>query len=538
MTDSVSYPSVQASGPRQVFTGDDHSRPSHLDEGLKMHRESSEVQMERVSSNATEEIRSKKRGEDFEQILNQRISGQKENEPVAETKGDKTKKPLEKTNITGQNAENGEVVSAAIKDSVTPLRLFHVTIMQEKDSESTPKPSSQTTTNKFVPLADKTDKTVSRAEGEVFGRLASLKTTGTKGDPESLSQSKEKVLAGNKILSDRESRFAGQKADGKEAASSGRKNVDSVLNSAANETGNRTERTGTENGEKTNGSILPFSDVIRMAKGKTGDDLRTVQKAPTHPVRSGSSDIPKPDVSAADTLETAKHAVSESSLKTKTLESKSEIHKSLAELNAQVEKSTSEHPTAAEVAGDTSARVRPDATDSLRVEAPAGPDKPVTVQSRLFSESRPHEQILDRIQADFRGPDKEVRLTLNPADLGRVRIHFTQNEQGITGRLEVEKSATRQEIQRHVSEIVAGLQNNGVQVRRIDVAQDHQSPNQEQRPFSQEHFEEFKQYSSEDESQSDRHSSQAHEETKNSTSSMSNVPENWQIQDDRVNIYI
>jgi len=81
------------------------------------------------------------------------------------------------------------------------------------------------------------------------------------------------------------------------------------------------------------------------------------------------------------------------------------------------------------------------------------------------------EQIIGDISANVRGVDQEIRIMLNPPDLGRIRIQFQQRGQEIVGWLQVEKAQTRYEVERELPQIVASLQQNGIPVRRVNVTQ-------------------------------------------------------------------
>jgi flagellar hook-length control protein FliK len=81
------------------------------------------------------------------------------------------------------------------------------------------------------------------------------------------------------------------------------------------------------------------------------------------------------------------------------------------------------------------------------------------------------EQIIGDIGANLRGVDQEIRIMLNPPDLGRVRIQFQQRGEEIIGWLQVEKAQTRYAVERELPQIVASLQQNGIPVRRVNVTQ-------------------------------------------------------------------
>lgn len=81
------------------------------------------------------------------------------------------------------------------------------------------------------------------------------------------------------------------------------------------------------------------------------------------------------------------------------------------------------------------------------------------------------EQIIDSVAANLRGVDQEIRIMLNPPELGRVRIQFQQRGEEIVGWLQVEKAQTRYEVERGLPQIVAALQQNGVLIKRVEVTQ-------------------------------------------------------------------
>lgn len=79
------------------------------------------------------------------------------------------------------------------------------------------------------------------------------------------------------------------------------------------------------------------------------------------------------------------------------------------------------------------------------------------------------EQIRESITSTNIGPDQEITIRLNPPELGTVVVKFQEQDNQITGILEVSKSQTRAEIQQVLPEITRDLQDFGVQIRRIEV---------------------------------------------------------------------
>jgi flagellar hook-length control protein FliK len=80
------------------------------------------------------------------------------------------------------------------------------------------------------------------------------------------------------------------------------------------------------------------------------------------------------------------------------------------------------------------------------------------------------EQIFDSMRASVARGDSEVTIRLRPPELGSVIVRFQQEGHGeIRGVLEVGKAETRYEIEQALPQVVRGLQDAGVQVRRLEV---------------------------------------------------------------------
>jgi flagellar hook-length control protein FliK len=92
----------------------------------------------------------------------------------------------------------------------------------------------------------------------------------------------------------------------------------------------------------------------------------------------------------------------------------------------------------------------------------------------------PAQQIIDSIRLNIDTPQPQINISLNPPELGRVRIMFQQIDGEITGLLEAQKRQTKYDIEKSIPQIVASLQECGVQVRRIDVLVNEQNQQQAQ----------------------------------------------------------
>jgi len=85
------------------------------------------------------------------------------------------------------------------------------------------------------------------------------------------------------------------------------------------------------------------------------------------------------------------------------------------------------------------------------------------------------EQILASIHGSLRQGDQRITIHLNPPELGKVFIKFDQQQNQITGLLEVSKAQTRVEIQQALPQIIQTLADSGIQIKRIEVVLTDQS---------------------------------------------------------------
>jgi flagellar hook-length control protein FliK len=86
-------------------------------------------------------------------------------------------------------------------------------------------------------------------------------------------------------------------------------------------------------------------------------------------------------------------------------------------------------------------------------------------------------QIQDSIQSTLSTDNKEIVIQLNPPDLGKVQIKFTEENNSLIGVLSVDKSHTKNEIQQTLPEVIQNLQDSGINIKKIEVVL---SNNQEQ----------------------------------------------------------
>ena len=83
-------------------------------------------------------------------------------------------------------------------------------------------------------------------------------------------------------------------------------------------------------------------------------------------------------------------------------------------------------------------------------------------------------QIQESVSNSYRPGTQQLIIRLNPADLGQVTIRFTEQRDGISGVLHVDKSQTQHEIQRALPGIVQNLQNSDIQIKKLEVVLNNQ----------------------------------------------------------------
>ncbi|MBN2270459.1 MAG: flagellar hook-length control protein FliK [Sedimentisphaerales bacterium] len=109
---------------------------------------------------------------------------------------------------------------------------------------------------------------------------------------------------------------------------------------------------------------------------------------------------------------------------------------------------------------------------NARVEHPVAAAQPVKSPGNPGANdaySTVGEQIRESVRSSIGGSDREITVRLNPPELGRVVIRFHQQDDQITGILEVSKSQTRAEVQQELPGIARDLLELGVQVKRLEV---------------------------------------------------------------------
>jgi len=103
-----------------------------------------------------------------------------------------------------------------------------------------------------------------------------------------------------------------------------------------------------------------------------------------------------------------------------------------------------------------------------------------------------NKQILESINSSIsrQGVDKQITVQLNPPELGKVVIKFQEQNSEITGHLEISKPETRFEVEQALPQIVRNLNDNGIQIRKMEVVSTdiNQSQQESQESFKEQLF--------------------------------------------------
>jgi flagellar hook-length control protein FliK len=79
------------------------------------------------------------------------------------------------------------------------------------------------------------------------------------------------------------------------------------------------------------------------------------------------------------------------------------------------------------------------------------------------------DQIFQSVQTSIQQGQREITVHLNPPDLGRVSIKFSEQGKELTGLLETANPQTRAEIRQAIPEIIRSLEELGISIKRLDV---------------------------------------------------------------------
>ena len=122
-----------------------------------------------------------------------------------------------------------------------------------------------------------------------------------------------------------------------------------------------------------------------------------------------------------------------------------------------------------------------------------------------------NKQIQESIQSNLtrNGGNQQITIRLNPPELGKVLIKFQEQNNQITGTLEVSKSQTRYQIQQALPEMLRNLQESGIQIKRLEVTLSDQPQQQTFKQQSLQYAQDFSGRQNSDNSSGANHNQQS-----------------------------
>src|SRR3989304_9562415 len=79
------------------------------------------------------------------------------------------------------------------------------------------------------------------------------------------------------------------------------------------------------------------------------------------------------------------------------------------------------------------------------------------------------EQIFQKIRITTHGDRSEIKLSLNPPDLGNVKIHFTEESDEIEAKIFVENAEVKAAIENNVHRLKESVAANGIEIHKLEV---------------------------------------------------------------------
>src|SRR3972149_2917934 len=79
------------------------------------------------------------------------------------------------------------------------------------------------------------------------------------------------------------------------------------------------------------------------------------------------------------------------------------------------------------------------------------------------------EQIFQKIRITTHGDRSEIKLSINPPDLGNVKIHFTEESDAIEAKIFVENAEVKAAIENNVHRLKESVATNGIEIHKLEV---------------------------------------------------------------------
>jgi hypothetical protein len=108
----------------------------------------------------------------------------------------------------------------------------------------------------------------------------------------------------------------------------------------------------------------------------------------------------------------------------------------------------------------------------------AAPEAFAKTAGNVNSDASLGSQIQESIHSSLQSGSQQIVIRLNPPELGRVNIKFTEQGDDITGLLQVDKLQTRDQLQQVLPEIIQNLQDSGIGIKRLEVTLTNQQEQQ------------------------------------------------------------
>src|SRR3990172_2021335 len=89
------------------------------------------------------------------------------------------------------------------------------------------------------------------------------------------------------------------------------------------------------------------------------------------------------------------------------------------------------------------------------------------------------EQIFQKIRITTHGDRSEIKLSLNPPELGNVKIHFMEEHDEIEAKIYVENAEVKAAIEKNAHHLKESVAANGVEIHKLEVSIQNNDPNKQ-----------------------------------------------------------
>jgi flagellar hook-length control protein FliK len=358
--------------------------------------------------------------------------------PVVLLKGDKTAKPVTKNLITQQKIVEIPLQNA-LKDQAAAAQKGDLVAMTTAETTNTDKTAADSAA-KAADLTKDAKDAMAKDAPEIVVKTDTTQLTDKTQTADNLSAGK---LTAQEIAAAKQNANAAQNTNTDQTTDAKKATTENVDPTAAVKT--------TETIDK--------SLKMEVVTDATPKDTEVIDKPK---ITDGLQVETKTETNAAG--ETQEQALNEQNAKTEKKKASASVdfNYTRAQNDTAVSNTATDAP-----AGSTTQTNTVNAVSGVQSTAAA------SRTDGLAQPQSPAQQIIDAARAPDVSPSSQINLTLNPDQLGRVRISFQQENGEITGMIEVEKAQTRYDIEKDIPQIVASLQDSGMQVKKIDVVQDN-----------------------------------------------------------------